>query len=131
MSTSSAPSPNGHYSQAVVTGDMVYLSNQLPTAPTTNAIPQGIAAQTRQVIANCQAILHVAGSDLTCVVSVSIQVTDMDNWALVDAALAAAFGEHRPARGVVEVSRLHKDALIAMQMIAGRRRPWPRIVTIR
>ena len=130
--TLAAPQPNGHYSQAVVVGDMIYLSNQLPITPMTGgSIPSGVAAQTRQAIANCQAILRAVGSDLARVVSVSIQVTDMAAWTEVDAAFAEAFGEHRPARGVAEVSRLHVDAQVAMQMTAIRRGSWPRLVTAR
>lgn len=120
--TPEAPPPNGHYSQAVATEDRVYLSNQLPLLPDgSGRMPEGAAAQARQAIANCRAILAAVGGDLRDVVTATIQVTDMAAWPQVDAVWAEAFGDHKPARAVGAVAQLHLGALVAVQMTALRR----------
>lgn len=119
--TREAPPPNGHYSQAVATDDRVYLSNQLPLLPDgSGRMPEGAAAQARQAIANCRAILAAVGGDLRDVVTATIQVTDMAAWPEVDAVWAEAFGDHKPARAVSAVAQLHLGALVAVQMTALR-----------
>jgi 2-iminobutanoate/2-iminopropanoate deaminase len=119
IETPDAPPCNGHYSQAVVTGGLVFLSHQLPLVPgSPGLMPEGLEAQVRQVIANCEVILRAAGSGLDRVISASVQVTDMAGWPVVDMLWAEAFGLHRPARGVTAVVALHLDALVAVQMTA-------------
>jgi 2-iminobutanoate/2-iminopropanoate deaminase len=119
IETPNAPPCNGHYSQAVVAGGLVFLSNQLPLIPgTPGLMPEGLEAQVRQVLANCEAILRAAGSGLDRVISASVQVTDMAGWPVVDLLWAESFGLHRPARGVTAVAALHLGALVAVQMTA-------------
>jgi 2-iminobutanoate/2-iminopropanoate deaminase len=114
-----APMPNGHYSQAIAAGGLIFLSAQLPIIPGTNAtVPDGIQAQARQTIYNSRAILEAAGAGLAQVVSASIYVTDIELWPRVDTVWAEVFGDCRPARGVFCVEALHLGASIAIQMIA-------------
>jgi len=118
IATEQAPSPNGHYSQAIVHDGMVYLSNQLPIIPGSRSVPEGISGQVQQVIANCRAILLEAGSRLEDVLSANVQITDISNWDAVDEVWAKTFGNHRPARSVTVVSSLHLGALVGVQMTA-------------
>lgn len=119
IGSSDAPTPNGHYSQAVRAGGFIFVSTQLPiVAGAEPAIAPGIEQQAGQVVDNIAAILHAAHVSLAHVVSVTIFVTDMDSWPSVDRLFAAKFGTHRPARGVVMSPRLHLGALVAMQAIA-------------
>ena len=118
VSTDSAPSPNGHYSQAVLHGGMIYLSNQLPLVPGSASLPQGIDLQARQVIENCRAILNEVGSDLGNVVVANVQVVDIGMWGAVDSVWKEVFAHHSPARSVTVVPTIHLGASIAVQMTA-------------
>lgn len=119
LETGAAPTPNGHYSQAVVANGLIFLSAQLPIVPGTNgSIPDGIEAQARQALYNLRAILEASGANLACVVSASIYVTNIADWPRVDRVWAEVFGDCRPARGVFGIETLHLGASIAIQMIA-------------
>jgi len=122
VATPAAPAPNGHYSQAIVFGELVFLSAQLPLDPD-GAIPADVSAQALQALANCGAILDAAGSGLDQVLSVTLYLADVAHWASVDRAFAAVLGDHRPARAMVPVPALHLGAQVAAQMIAARRSP--------
>jgi len=91
-------------------------------------MPDGIEAHARQVIANCRAILHAAGSDVADVLNVTIYLADVADWSAVNEVFEQAFAGHRPARGMVPVPALHLGARVAMQMVAATRqsRPSPR-----
>lgn len=121
VSTREAPEPAGHYSQAVVEGGFVFVAGQLPIDPATGAIagnPDDIAAQTRQVLRNVEAILCAAGSGLERLVSVTVFVTSRSQWKAVDQAYAEMLGAHRPARAVIPVPELRPGCLIEVQAIA-------------
>lgn len=121
VSTREAPEPAGHYSQAVVEGGFVFVAGQLPIDPATGAIagnPDDIAAQTRQVLRNVEAILRAAGSGLERLVSVTVFVTSRSQWKAVDQAYAEMLGAHRPARAVIPVPELRPGCLIEVQAIA-------------
>ncbi|HEX6090257.1 MAG TPA: RidA family protein [Gemmatimonadales bacterium] len=121
VSTREAPEPAGHYSQAVVEGGFVFVAGQLPIDPATGAIaggPDDIAAQTRQVLRNVDAILRAAGSGLERLVSVTVFVTSRSQWKAVDQAYAEMLGAHRPARAVIPVPELRPGCLIEVQAIA-------------
>ena len=120
IATDTAPTPAGHYSQAVVHGGLVYVSGQLPLDPETRTMRAGasVTEQTQQVLANLTAVLRAAGSDLDRVVKVTIYVSDVAHWGEVNAAYAEVFGEHRPARAIVPSRELNHGALLELEAIA-------------
>jgi len=120
IATDTAPTPAGHYSQAVVHGGLIYVSGQLPLDPETRTMAAGasVTEQTQQVLANLTAILRAAGSDLDRVVKVTIYVSDVAHWGEVNAAYAEAFGDHRPARAIVPSRELNHGALLELEAIA-------------
>ena len=119
ISTSNAPQPAGHYSQAIVHGGMVYVAGQLAIDPATGEHRTGsIEEQTEQALANVAAILEEAGSDLDRVVKTTVYVSDMALWGRVNEVYARVFGEHRPARAVVPTRELHYGFMIEIEAIA-------------
>ena len=102
ISTENAPGAAGGYSQGVVVGDLVFTAGFGPADPVTGAIPEGIAAQTRQVLANVQAVLKAAGSDLSQTVKATVHLSDLSYWAEFDAIYRESFEPgHLPARTTV------------------------------
>lgn len=119
IATSSAPTPAGHYSQAVVHNGCVYVAGQLPIVPGQQEHRLGtIEEQTTQVFANISAILQAAGSGLSRMLQVTVYVSDMELWGRFNVAYAALMGDHRPARAVVPVNALHYGYSIEVQVIA-------------
>lgn len=119
ISTPSAPTPAGHYSQAIEHNGLIFISGQLSVDPATGEIRNGsIEDQTRLVLENLSGILKAAGSDMNHVLKVTIYVSDIDLWGAVNDVYAEAFGEHRPARAVVPSKDLHHGCLIEMEAIA-------------
>ncbi len=116
-STDKAPAAGGHYSQAVEANGLVYVSGQLPIR-IGGGIPEGIAEQTRQALANVAAILEAAGTDMGRIVSATVFVQDIALWPEVNRIWAEVFGDHRPARTVAVSPQLHHGALIEIQSIA-------------
>jgi 2-iminobutanoate/2-iminopropanoate deaminase len=115
-----APQPGGHYAQAIVANGFVFVAGQLPLIPgaAPGTLPEGIRAQTRQAIANAEAILRGAGASLQAVVSATMYITDVALWPDVNAVFAECFGTHRPARAMVTSPTLHFGALVEMQCTA-------------
>jgi len=119
VSTPNAPTPAGHYSQAVIHGDFVFVSGQLPIDPTDPSRPAGtIEDQTGRALANVSAILIAAGTSLDHVVQMTIYVSDVALWGKVNAVYSRIMGDHRPARAIVPTSELHHGMLIEVQAIA-------------
>ena len=122
ISTPDAPSPAGHYSQAVVYGDTVYVSGQLAVNPVTGEKGVGsIEEQTCLTLRNIEQILLSAGSDLDHVVKTTAYVSDVELWGGVNQAYAEVFGDHRPARVVVPSHDLHYGCLVEIDAIAALR----------
>jgi 2-iminobutanoate/2-iminopropanoate deaminase len=122
ISTPDAPSPAGHYSQAVVYGDTVYVSGQLAVDPVTGEKGIGsIEEQTRLTLRNVEQILLSAGSDLDHVIKTTAYISDIELWGGVNQAYAEVFGEHRPARVVVPSRDLHYGCLVEIDAIAALR----------
>ena len=119
VGTDAAPAAIGPYSQGVAAGGFLFTSGQLPLDPATGAFPEGIAGQTRQSLENIKAILAAAGIGMERVVKTTVFLSDMNNFAAMNEAYAAFFGEGEcPARSAVEVARLPKDALVEIEAVA-------------
>ena len=119
IQTDAAPAAVGPYSQAIVAGGLAYCSGQIALHPETGTLIEGDAAeQTRQILSNLDAVLQAAGSSLQHVIRATIFLTNMDDFSAVNTVYAEAFGDHRPARACVEVSRLPKDVSVEIDAIA-------------
>lgn len=118
ISTPRAPKAVGTYSQAVKAGNVVFLSGQIGLVPETgNMISDDIEAQIRQVFENMRAVIEAAGGAFANVVKLTIYVTDMGNFAKINEIMATFFAEPYPARAVVGVASLPKNALVEMDAI--------------
>ena len=114
-----APGAIGPYSQAICTGDLIFVSGQLPLDPATGVFPEGIEAQTRQSLTNVKAIVEAAGLSMDDVVKTTVFLSDMNNFGAMNGVYAELFTEGKyPARSAVEVARLPKDALVEIEVIA-------------
>lgn len=119
IETTQAPAAIGPYSQAVKTGNLLFVSGQIPLNPHTGTlITDGIEAETHQVMKNLQAILTAAGTTLEAVVKTTIFLKSMDDFANVNTVYASYFTGNYPARETVEVSRLPKDARVEISVVA-------------
>jgi 2-iminobutanoate/2-iminopropanoate deaminase len=119
VSTPKAPTPAGHYSQAVVHGGFIFVAGQLPIDPSDPSRPPGsIEDQTAQALANVAAILESAGSGLDRVVQMTIYVSDVSLWGKVNAVYSRVMAQHRPARAIVPVRELKHGMLIEIQAVA-------------
>jgi 2-iminobutanoate/2-iminopropanoate deaminase len=117
--TSNAPEPGGHYSQAIVYNNMVFISGQIPVVPGTGEKLTGpIEEQTLQVLNNIKAIVEASGSDISKIVKVTVYISDIELWGEVNKTYAAFFGQHKPARAIVPVKDLHYGCKIEMDAIA-------------
>lgn len=116
--TDRAPAAIGTYSQAVRAGETVYLSGQIPLDPATMKMIDGdIEAQVRRVFDNLRAVAEAAGSDLRDVVKLSVYLTDLAHFPLVNTVMAEYFAEPYPARAVLGVASLPRDATVEMDAI--------------
>ena len=119
VSSPNAPAAIGPYSQAIRAGSLLFLSGQIPLDPATGQIVSGgIEPQTRRVFANIGAILEAADLSFANVVSATVYVADMNDFAKVNEIYATYFQAPAPARATVQVARLPKDALVEIQVVA-------------
>ena len=119
INTDSITPPAGHYSAAVVHNGVVYVSGQLPRVPgKPDLFLDTIEAQTRQALANAEAILLMAGSRRDLVLKATLYISDIALWAQVNAEYAAFFGAHKPARAIVPVGKFRNGFLIEIEMVA-------------
>ena len=111
IQTDKAPAAIGPYSQAVRVGDTVYLSGQIPLDPGTGLLVEGdIGAQARRSFENLKAVCEAAGGSLGDVVRLGLYLTDLDNFAAVNAVMGEYFEAPFPARSTIEVSGLPRGA---------------------
>mgnify|MGYP005832347575 CR=1 FL=1 len=115
-----APKPVGPYHQAVIVGPLVWCSGQIGIDPETGELVEGIAQQAEQAFKNLKVVLEAAGSSLDRVVKVTVFITSMKEFAIVNEIYARFFQEPFPARSTVEVSGLPKGALIEIEAVAQR-----------
>ena len=120
VSSSSAPAAIGPYSQAIVSDGTVYCSGQIGLDPATGELAEGLEAQADRALRNLSAVLDAAGVTLADVVKTTIFLTDMGDFAAVNAVYATAMPEPPPARSTVAVAGLPKGALVEIEAIARR-----------
>jgi 2-iminobutanoate/2-iminopropanoate deaminase len=118
IKTAKAPAAIGPYSQAIKVDNFIFGSGQLPIDPQTGLMKVGIVEQTKQILSNITAILEASKAHKNDVVKTTIFLSDINNFSVVNEIYAEYFGEHRPARSTIEVSRLPKDSLIEIEFIA-------------
>ncbi len=120
FNTDQAPSPVGPYNQSVAASKTLYISGQIAINPHTGEMVQSsIEDETRQVMHNVGAVLHAAGADYGDILMCTVFVVDMDNYSRINSVYADFFDEATaPARALVEVSRLPKEANIEISVIA-------------
>ena len=117
--TPNAPAAIGPYSQAIVAGNTVYVSGQLPIDPATGLFAgDDIAAQTRQSLTNLKSILNEAGADLCDVVKTTVYLANIADFAAMNEVYATFFTAPYPARAAFEVACLPKNALVEIECIA-------------
>jgi reactive intermediate/imine deaminase len=116
--TDAAPKAIGPYSQAVRTGNTVYFSGQIPLDPANGELVTGdISFQTRRVFENLKAVCEAAGGSLAGIVRVGIYLTDLGNFAAVNAVMAEYFKEPYPARSTIGVASLPRGAQVEIDAI--------------
>ncbi len=119
ISTDTAPAAIGPYSQAVEVNGTIYTSGQIPLDPLTGEMVGSTATeQVRQVLTNLQAVLKAAGVELDHVIKTTIFMTNLAEFANVNAVYAEYFPSNPPARSTVQVAALPKGALVEIEAIA-------------
>ncbi|MFH2005312.1 MAG: RidA family protein [bacterium] len=118
IQTDRAPAAIGTYSQAVRAGSTVYVSGQIPLVPETGALVAGdVEAQIRQTFDNLRAVVQAAGAELSALVKLTIFLTDLGNFPLVNTVMAEYFSEPYPARAAVGVAALPRGVAVEMDAI--------------
>ena len=118
IATDKAPAAIGPYSQAVRSGNTVFLSGQIPLDPATGQLVDGdIAAQSRRVFDNLKAVCQAAGGSLDDVMRIGIYLTDLADFASVNAVMADYFSAPYPARSTIEVAGLPRGARVEVDAI--------------
>lgn len=121
ITTSAAPAPIGPYNQAIVTGNMVFISGQICIDPSTGELKnKDLQEESHQVMHNLKAILQEAGMDFSNVVKTTIFITDMNRFAEINEVYGKYFTGNFPARETVQVSALPKFVNVEISMIAVR-----------
>jgi len=121
VQTKDAPAAIGPYSQAVISGNLLFVSGQIPIDPETgNLIIGGIESETHRVMKNIEAILETAGYGFDQVVKTTIFLKSMDDFAKINAVYASYFTDNYPARETVEAARLPKNANVEISVIAAK-----------
>ena len=116
--TSKAPAAIGPYSQAVQWGDVVFISGQIPLDPENGEINNAtFEDETNQVLDNLEAICQEAGGTLDHILKLTIYLTDLSKFDVVNSIMASRFSEPFPARATVEISKLPKEVSIEMDAI--------------
>jgi 2-iminobutanoate/2-iminopropanoate deaminase len=121
VATDAAPKAIGPYSQAVWAGDFLFCAAQIALDPATgNMIGGGIAEQTARVLENIRGLLQSQGLSFGSVVKSTVFLTDMNDFGALNEVYAKYFAKEPPARSTVQVSRLPKDALVEIEVVAAR-----------
>jgi reactive intermediate/imine deaminase len=118
IKTDKAPKAIGPYSQAIKAGDWIYISGQIPLCPNTmEVVGETVEKQAEQVFKNLSAIVEAAQGTIDKLVKVTIYLTDLSQFELVNQVMTQHFHSHQPARAVVGVKALPKDVMIEAEAI--------------
>lgn len=121
ISAAGAPAALGPYSHAVQVGDLLFTSGQVPLVPETGKlVGESIEAQANQVLDNLEQVLKAAGMDFSNVVKTTVFLTDLADFAAVNAIYATRFPSDPPARSCVQVAKLPAGAKMEMELIAAK-----------
>lgn len=120
VSTPNAPSAIGPYSQAIRSGDLLFVSGQIPLEPSTGKLIEDVSikAQTRRVLENLLAILAAAGGSAENVVRTTVFLRDMNDFAEMNSVYAEYFQSSPPARSTIQAARLPRDVAVEIDCIA-------------
>jgi 2-iminobutanoate/2-iminopropanoate deaminase len=119
VETSAAPAAIGPYSQGISVANLVFTAGQIPLDPATmQVVGSTIQEQTDRVMRNLSGILEAAGASLSTVVKTTVFLADMNEFGAMNEVYSRWFGDHKPARSTVQVSRLPKDVKIEVEAIA-------------
>ncbi len=118
IATKNAPGAIGAYSQAVKTGNTVYVSGQIPLVPATMEVVEGdVVAQIKQVFENLSAVCEASGGGLQDIVKMTVYLTDLGDFGHVNEVMASFFTEPYPARAAIGVAQLPKDVPVEVDAI--------------
>jgi 2-iminobutanoate/2-iminopropanoate deaminase len=118
IKTEKMPPVKGHYSPVIEHNGTLYLSGQIPLDPVTGKVPDSIEEQTKLVLSKIELLLKESGSSLNKVLQIRIFLTDIDLWDKVNMVYADFFKDHKPARCVVPVGKLHYGSLLEVEAVA-------------
>jgi 2-iminobutanoate/2-iminopropanoate deaminase len=119
IATNDAPHAIGPYSQAVRSGNLLFLSGQIPLDPKSGNLIEGdFSAQSRRVFDNLRAVLKAAGADFRNVTRATVYLTDLNNFQTLNSIYGEYFGSHKPARSTVGVAQLPRGAAVEIDLIA-------------
>ncbi|HEY8184064.1 MAG TPA: RidA family protein [Thermoanaerobaculia bacterium] len=119
IATKDAPHAIGPYSQAVRSGNTLYLSGQIALDPASGNLIEGdFAAQARRVFDNLRAVLRASGADFNNVARATVYLTDLGNFQTLNSIYGQYFGDHKPARSTVGVAQLPRGAAVEIDLIA-------------
>jgi 2-iminobutanoate/2-iminopropanoate deaminase len=117
IQTPNAPAAIGPYSQAMVVGDLLFTSGQIPLRADGTLNDGDIAVQTTQVLANLKAVIEAAGASLDKVVKTTVFLKNLDDFVAMNGIYGEVFGSHAPARSTVQVAKLPRDVLVEIEAI--------------
>lgn len=118
INTPNAPAAIGTYSQAIQVGNTIYVSGQIPLDPKTMTMVVGdFSVHVKQAFENLKAVIQAGGAQLSDIAKLTIFLHDMNQFSIVNEIMATYFAQPYPARAVVQVSRLPKDAVIEMDAV--------------
>ena len=117
ISTTNAPAAIGPYSQAIISGGLLYCSGQIPVEPATGIVPDGVRAQAEQAFTNLKNLIAAAGASIDNTIKTTVFIKDMNDFAVINEIYAKYFTAPFPARSCVEVARLPKDVLLEVEAV--------------
>jgi 2-iminobutanoate/2-iminopropanoate deaminase len=117
IQTPHAPAAIGPYSQAIVVGDLLFTSGQIPLRPDGTLNDGDIVVQTTQVLTNLKGVIEAAGASLNKVVKTTVFLKNLDDFVAMNAVYAEMFAGHTPARSTVQVAKLPRDVLVEIEAI--------------
>ena len=117
IQTPNAPAAIGPYSQAMVVGDFLFTSGQIPLRADGTLNDGDITVQTTQVLANLKAVIEAAGANLNKVVKTTVFLINLDDFVAMNTVYGNTFGSHTPARSTVQVAKLPRDVLVEIEAI--------------